>query len=655
MSRSLPPPPPPPPAPPNPWHGRVHPGNNPVYVSSEDWPHRLLHVPTMTSHVRQGQDVYNGVSKPRYNILSYTWGFYIDRSALETPLLIKGVDWPIPPIQPDHFIATTFRHAIEFAARGCLQKPCEWMWVDIACIPQDHPGETQEAKRLRGQEIGRQAAIFKKATEAFIWLSSMRKSSLGESQSKLTTLDEFLKCLNEDDVGLVSPDDMLQHWSELDRLSQSFETWMRRILDHPWFRSLWTVQEMFLRPNAFILFDDGTLHLYPTSQGPSPWTIIQIVTDLDHLRGLIWSEGGAFRAAKARYERSKPIASSQYNTEAESKTIALVTAVQKRMRALVALQTARGLGFINSEFPHTAYSIAQNRRVSRHEDRIYGIVQTYGISCNPFPSGDNESERLRALEDEFGANLVSTDPLLSQMFIHGDENACPRRSWLITQSCKVDDEFWPTFSLSYLVRKRLFRRFDVATTTCDDGRKTLAINFEVKAWNLRDFAGASLSPDLSSQQRKLLFQPCKPPSLHNYRGVMLDRHVSKKVLGYVVDYFNSHEELMEAINRLEGYYGEAMSGDKSSTALKVALLGSSSPPNLPVINYIALVIAPFCHANTNEASQDKDGRPVESSTYQIMGVWQRIGLVRWTETYGGIDRVPNWLLPAYHELSGVII
>ncbi|KAI1741438.1 hypothetical protein F4680DRAFT_415413 [Xylaria scruposa] len=654
MSRSL-PPPPPPPAPPNPWHGRVHPGNNPVYVSSEDWPHRLLHVPTMTSHVRQGQDVYNGVSKPRYNILSYTWGFYIDRSALATPLLVRGVDWPIPPIKPVHFTATTFQHAIQFAAKGCLQKPCEWMWVDIACIPQDHPRETQEAKRLRGQEIGRQAAIFKKATEAFIWLSSMSKSSLGESQSKLTTLDEFLKCLNEDEVGLASPNDTLQHWGELDRLSQSFEKWMMRILDHPWFRSLWTVQEMFLRPNAFILFDDGTLHLYPTSQGPSPWTIIQIVNDLDHLRGLIWSEGGAFRAAKSRYEKSKSITSSQYSTEAESETMAFVAAIQNRMRALVALQTTRGLGFINSEFPHTAYSIAQNRRVSRHEDRIYGIVQTYGISCNPFPAGDNESERLGTLEDEFGATLVSTDPLLSQMFIHGDENASPRRSWLITQSCKVDDEFWPTFSLSYLVRTRLFRRFEVSTTTCGDGRQTLAVNFEVKAWNLRDFAGASLSPDLTSQQRKLLFQPCKPPSLHNYRGLMLDRHVSKNVLGHVVDYFDSHEELMEAIDRLEGYYGETMDGDKSA-ALKVALLGSSSPPNLPVINYIALVIAPFRHANTNGTrGQDKDGRPVESSTYQIMGAWQRIGLVRWTETYGSIDRVPNWLLPAYHELSGIII
>lgn len=38
------------------------------------WPRRLLHVPTMTSHQRYREDTYNGEKAPSYNVLSYTWG-----------------------------------------------------------------------------------------------------------------------------------------------------------------------------------------------------------------------------------------------------------------------------------------------------------------------------------------------------------------------------------------------------------------------------------------------------------------------------------------------------------------------------------------------------------------------------------------------------
>lgn len=41
---------------------------------SKLWPRRLLHVPSMTSVEREGEDMYMGVEKPQYNIISYTWG-----------------------------------------------------------------------------------------------------------------------------------------------------------------------------------------------------------------------------------------------------------------------------------------------------------------------------------------------------------------------------------------------------------------------------------------------------------------------------------------------------------------------------------------------------------------------------------------------------
>lgn len=36
---------------------------------------------------------------------------------------------------------------------------------------------------------------------------------------------------------------------------------MNKILSHPWIQPLWTLQEMVLRPDAWILFDDGLLNV----------------------------------------------------------------------------------------------------------------------------------------------------------------------------------------------------------------------------------------------------------------------------------------------------------------------------------------------------------------------------------------------------------
>ncbi|KAF2727381.1 hypothetical protein EJ04DRAFT_451432, partial [Polyplosphaeria fusca] len=162
-----PPPPPPPPAPPppvptpplNPSYGIIPSTTGPAeLISTTIWPHRLLHVASMTSYAREGEDVYNGCRAPAFNILSYTWGYFQDASKTAPPLLVHGVDWPIPSIQTSHFTADTFKQAIRRVAEG-VDHRCEWVWVDIACIPQEHQGETQEAILLRGQEIGRQVSI----------------------------------------------------------------------------------------------------------------------------------------------------------------------------------------------------------------------------------------------------------------------------------------------------------------------------------------------------------------------------------------------------------------------------------------------------------------------------------------------------------------
>ncbi|KAF2726905.1 hypothetical protein EJ04DRAFT_517574 [Polyplosphaeria fusca] len=149
----------------------------------------------MTSYTREGENTYNGSREPAYNILSYTWGYFQDTSNTQPPLLVRRVDWPIPSIQEAHFTADTFERAIRRVAKGVRHR-CEWVWVDIACI-QEHQYETKEARRLRGQEIGRQVSIFRRAKDSFSWLSSIKTVDLGDTSGHVVHWNDFVEAFDQ--------------------------------------------------------------------------------------------------------------------------------------------------------------------------------------------------------------------------------------------------------------------------------------------------------------------------------------------------------------------------------------------------------------------------------------------------------------------------
>ena len=87
-----------------------------LLISSSNWPHRLLHLPSMTSHTREGLDIYNGVKAPQYNIISCTWGNFIDSTA--TAISVAGIDWSVPAVMEGYFTPDTFMAAIKRATKG---------------------------------------------------------------------------------------------------------------------------------------------------------------------------------------------------------------------------------------------------------------------------------------------------------------------------------------------------------------------------------------------------------------------------------------------------------------------------------------------------------------------------------------------------------
>lgn len=209
-----------------------------------NWPRRLVHVPTLTSHSWQPDNVYGGVAEPKYNAISYTWGRWRLKDS-ESPdvraIPIKGVTWPLPRIDPAHFLAEGFEKVLRSAVslnplphnETIKTEPVEFVWLDVACIDQ-RSSELESAA-----EIGRQAAIFRGAHHVFVWFTTM---SLENAREWLHPISEF-----ED-----SEDASMDHHKILIDDTTSF-------LSDPWFSSLWTVQEAFLCRHAFLLTKEAAL------------------------------------------------------------------------------------------------------------------------------------------------------------------------------------------------------------------------------------------------------------------------------------------------------------------------------------------------------------------------------------------------------------
>ena len=610
-------------------------------LSNSGWPYRLLHVGTMTSYVRDGDDIYNGVKAPRYNVISYTWGSFVDQAAAQPPLAVRGVHWPIPSIKKEHFSTATFQRAIETVARGLSDKPCDWIWVDIACIPQQHRYESEQDEVLRKQEIGRQADIFHRAQDAFVWLSSLCISDLPRYDGILLTCNDFQTFSNRG-YFLSDPTAAIEYLKTMEELAATYEAWIDMFLSHPYFSSLWTLQEMYLRPYACFLFEDGILRQEGTSD-PSdlPWTIGAMQAETHYIKNVL--------EMKKRYIReAEELALQAYG----NKISGIGDSILQHMENVLERRVSRGLQMMfdvidgrEQGFPNMAYGLAKFRRATRLEDRIHGIIQVYGLSCNPPLEGD-ERARLHALEDEFGAKLVARWPLLSQFFIHGLEgNERPRRSWLITQQCKIDPGFWYALNSSRVdsLYQLLEVRGDISVGSSTEG---LHLFFKGKAWFL-DEALAPPPPSLEDsgvRSRKLFMKFEAPPGYvgrYGDSGLVLDGHVSRAILGYETGCLCDEESQRQATEKICQYYGDDDEpGGRTSepqrghvrSSVRVALLASTH--RVEPRYFVGIVVAPRRRSEVDSSTAEAAGRPNIVS-------WERIGVWKWDEWYYGHGQPPS--------------
>ena len=349
----------------------------------KDWPRRLLHIPTMTSRERQPGDMYGPDKQPRYAILSYTWGrFEVSHGPR---LVVHGIDWPIPAINEDHFKVTDLERLVQQ-----IGIKDEYLWIDIACID-------QKRTKVKMEDVGRQASIFKGARQAYVWLNRYEPDIIQHH------LRAIMACTYSIFEGSM----------EKLRALEEIDASIRLVLGDFWFSSLWTLQESVLQRHALLLDKRGERILV---QGP--WSGESPKVQLMDI-------SGACEILRKTID---------HILQAEN----VAPPILGNLQSLRTFIDESGVDFTLCSNPNIQYAAARFRKTTRLEDRIYAIMQVYGYKL-----GNAAVSRLRLhnfsleeLELQFLRTATSQSTVLSQAFQHTRSPAVGE-SWCIMNHIRV--------------------------------------------------------------------------------------------------------------------------------------------------------------------------------------------------------------------------
>ncbi|KAI3392264.1 hypothetical protein diail_5928 [Diaporthe ilicicola] len=163
--------------------------------------------------------------------------------------------WKLAVFEVPPTPAEEFKQAVQRAQGHDLDKrlrrrtelielpPVEFIWLDVACIDQrrDEPGSVLE--------IGRQAQIFKGAQNVFIWLCTLAGNDLRRLLDRIPRIATATRIYPRDPTTVPLSDKIGS--------MQALHADVSKLVSDPWFTSLWTLQEIFLRPDCVFLSKDA--------------------------------------------------------------------------------------------------------------------------------------------------------------------------------------------------------------------------------------------------------------------------------------------------------------------------------------------------------------------------------------------------------------
>ncbi|KAL2851535.1 hypothetical protein BJY01DRAFT_245045 [Aspergillus pseudoustus] len=185
-----------------------------------------------------------------YAIVSHTWGRWREGSAMED---VQGVPWRVPKISL--YDVTQLPQIIEQVG---FAEP--YVWMDLLCIPQDMSVPWQQSACK--SELPRQVTIFRNASTAVIWLNDVDSwSNMDKAVSwlGLRFLSDFegqpSKYGGLCDIDKAFAAANLSSFNACDIATEPVNESAEDVIAVPaaWFSSLWTLQEIMIRPDMILL------------------------------------------------------------------------------------------------------------------------------------------------------------------------------------------------------------------------------------------------------------------------------------------------------------------------------------------------------------------------------------------------------------------
>jgi len=210
-------------------------------VDGTGWPYYLW------DRIERRTVITHRLESPHYIVISHTWGRWRKIPFSDVP--VPGVPWPVPENTLFNVISLPSLLArVPFAAR--------YIWFDLFCIPQNMSDPNFEARAKT--EIANQGTIFKRAflacawfnwipswdglRNAIEWLSLVYVDCNEPSAFRLQEARDKAKLRAEEPTSLLYP-----HQSAAEGRADVTDS-----QPSGWFTSLWTLQEVCLRPDMLL-------------------------------------------------------------------------------------------------------------------------------------------------------------------------------------------------------------------------------------------------------------------------------------------------------------------------------------------------------------------------------------------------------------------
>lgn len=215
------------------------------------WIDDTLGLPYFLWDIERGQTIEtSGLAEcPTYTAISHTWGRWQKTGA---PVRVDGVSkWLIP--ENSIFDVRSLRIILRN-----LPVRTKYVWFDLLCIPQDR-------SEIALREISRQAAIFRGAQYAIAWLNMISDWKGLRSVIEWMCL-EYLGSQHGKERGVQARIHRTSAFTAASGSTGLFEPYEEGsdlsdsvLRPSAWFTSLWTLQEVCLRPDMLLCSKDREL------------------------------------------------------------------------------------------------------------------------------------------------------------------------------------------------------------------------------------------------------------------------------------------------------------------------------------------------------------------------------------------------------------